>query len=124
MLLSLMRKHAKSWLIKFFIGMIAVVFIFYFGYSFTSKARLKVAYVNGEPISGVEYQKAFRNHLEALQRDYRSLWSDQLIKVFDLENRALQDLINRKLISQEAKRIGLDTTEKEIQNQILAYPAF
>jgi len=48
MVLSLMRKHAKSWLIKFLIGIIAVVFIFYFGYSFRSKGGVKVAYVNGE----------------------------------------------------------------------------
>ena len=53
MLLSMMRKHAKSWLIKVLIGIIAVVFIFYFGYSFRAKKGLKVAYVNGELISGV-----------------------------------------------------------------------
>ena len=51
MLLSLMRKHAKSWLIKFLIAIIAVVFIFYFGYSFTEQEGAKVAEVNGEIIS-------------------------------------------------------------------------
>jgi len=51
MLLSLMRKHAKSWLIKLLIAIIAVVFVFYFGYSFNSDKNLKVAYVNGELIS-------------------------------------------------------------------------
>lgn len=124
MVLSLMRKHAKSWLIKFLIGMIAVVFIFYFGYSFTSKSGVKIAYVNGEPISGLEYQKAYRRLLEALQRDYKNVWSENLIEVFDLRNRALENLINGKLVSQEAKRIGLDITEKEIQKEILTYPAF
>jgi len=29
MLLSLMRKHAKSWLIKALIAIIAIVFVFY-----------------------------------------------------------------------------------------------
>ena len=124
MVLSLMRRHAKSWLIKFLIGMIAVVFIFYFGYSFTSRGGVKIAYVNGEPISGLEYQKAYRRLLEALQRDYKNVWSENLIEVFDLRNRALENLINGKLVSQEAKRIGLDITEKEIQNEILSYPAF
>ena len=83
MVLSLMRRHAKSWLIKFLIGMIAVVFIFYFGYSFTSRSGVKIAYVNGEPISGVEYQKAYRRLLEALQRDYKNVWNENLIEVFD-----------------------------------------
>lgn len=124
MLLGLMRKHAKSWLIKFLIGIIAVVFIFYFGYSFTSTDGLKIAEVNGDPISGAEYQKAYKNLLTGLQRDYKSLWNEELIKVFDLKNRALQDLINQKLLSQEARAIGLSITDAEIQNQILSYPSF
>ena len=124
MLLSLMRKHAKSWLIKFLIAIIAVVFIFYFGYSFTSKGGIKIADVNGELISGVEYQKAYRTLLEALQRNYKNAWSENLIEVFDLRNRAFDNLVNAKLISQEARRIGLDVTEKEVQNRIIAYPAF
>ena len=119
-----MRKHAKSWLIKVLIGIIALVFIFYFGYSFTAKKGLKVAYVNGELISGMEYQKAYWDLLEALRRQYKDVWNDNLIKVFDLKNRALDNLINQKLISQEAKKIGLDVTESEIQQAIMDYPAF
>ena len=53
MLLSLMRKHAKSWLIKFLIGMIAIVFVFYFGYSFTSREGIKIASVNGDKLAFV-----------------------------------------------------------------------
>lgn len=124
MLMSLMRKHAKSWLIKFLIGIIAIVFIFYFGYSATSRQGIKIAYVNGDLISEIEYQKAYRNLLNELQRDYKSVWSDNLIKVFDLKNRALESVIKQKLVSQEARRVGLDITEKEIQNEIIVYPAF
>ncbi len=124
MLLSLMRKQAKSWIIKFLIGIIALVFIFYFGYSFTSRERAKVAVVNGEVISGLEYQKAYRERLTSLQREYKNIWSDNLIKVFDLKNRTLEDLIDQKIISQEARKIGLDITDKEIQDEIMAYPAF
>ncbi|MBW2136703.1 MAG: SurA N-terminal domain-containing protein [Deltaproteobacteria bacterium] len=124
MLLSLMRKHAKSWIIKFLIGIIAVVFIFYFGYSFRAREGIKVANVNGEVIGGLEYDKTYRNLLQALQRDYGEVWSDNLIKAFNLKRRALDKLIDEKLISQEAKRIGLDVTEKEIQERILSYPAF
>ena len=124
MVLSLMRKHAKSWLIKFMIAIIAVVFIFYFGYSFRAGRGLKIAYVNGEVISGLEYQKAYWDLLEGLRRQYKDVWNDNLIKVFDLKNRALDNLINQKLISQEAKRLGLAVTETEIQEAILEYPAF
>jgi peptidyl-prolyl cis-trans isomerase D len=124
MLLSLMRKHAKSWLIKFLIAIIAIVFIFYFGYSFTSRDGVKVAFVNGEYISGQDYNRAYRNLLQALQREYKSVWSENLIKAFDLENRAFNNLVNEKLVTQEARNLGLDVTEKEIQDRIIAYPAF
>lgn len=124
MLLSMMRKHAKSWLIKVLIGIIALVFVFYFGYSFTAKRGLKIAYVNGEVISSMEYQKAYRDLFEALRRQYKSVWNDNLIKVFDLKNRALENLINQKLISQEARRLGLMVTESEIQQAIADYEAF
>lgn len=124
MLLSLMRKHAKSWLIKFLIGMIAIVFIFYFGYSFTAKEGIRVAYVNGEVISGWEFKKTYDSLVEGLQREYKHAWNDKLIEIFNLKKKALENLINQKLISQEARRLGLDITEKEIQREILSYPAF
>jgi len=124
MLLSLMRKHAKSYLIKTLIGIIAIVFVFYFGYSFQSDKGSKVASVNGEIITGVEYRKAYGEMLSALQRQYGNMWSDTLIEVFDLKNRALSQLIDEKLISQEARKIGLDVTEEEIQTEIMSFPAF
>jgi peptidyl-prolyl cis-trans isomerase D len=124
MLLNLMRKHAKSWLIKFLVGIIAAVFIFYFGYSFRTGEANKVASVNGEVITGVDYQKTYRSMLETLQREYRSVWNENLVKLFNVKGRALESLISQKLISQEAARIGFGVTEKEIQEQILSYPAF
>jgi peptidyl-prolyl cis-trans isomerase D len=124
MLLSLMRRHAKSWLIKVLIAIIAIVFVFYFGYSFTERQSSRLASVNGDLITVVQYEKAYRNLLEGLQREYRGMWNDNLIKIFDLRNRALEGLITQRLVSQEAKRIGLDVTEKEIQEKILSYPAF
>ncbi|MCD6296682.1 MAG: SurA N-terminal domain-containing protein [Deltaproteobacteria bacterium] len=124
MLLSMMRKQAKSWLIKFLIGIISLVFIFYFGYSFSSRKGLKIAYVNGELISGMEYKKEYHDLVEGLRRQYKQIWNDNLIKVFDLKNKALEGLINKKLISREAKKLGLDVTESEVQKAIMDYPAF
>ena len=97
MLLSLMRKHAKSWIIKVLIAMIIMVFIFFFGYSYISNEGEKVAEVNGEAISHVEYQNAYRDLLKNLQEQYKNMWSDNLIETFDLKNRALDMLVTRSL---------------------------
>ena len=101
MLLGMMRRHAKSWLIKFLIAIIAVVFVFYFGYSFTAKEATKVASVNGEVISFREYQKAYWELKEALQERYKGMWNDNLVKVFDLKSRALDGLVLEKLVGQD-----------------------
>ena len=124
MVLSIMRRHAKSWLIKVLIAIIAIVFIFYFGYSFTSDRTVKIAYVNDELITGMEYQKAYRDLRDALYRQYRDVWSDRLVKMFDLENQALENLILERLIGMEARSLGLDVTDDEVQRAIVRYPAF
>lgn len=124
MLLSLMRKHAKSWLIKVLIAIIAIVFVFYFGYSFREHEGSKIASVNGDIITAIEYDKAYRSLLDALQKEYRGMWNENLVEVFDIRNRAMESLITQRLISQEARRIGLGVTEEEIRERILSYPAF
>ncbi|HDZ24633.1 MAG TPA: hypothetical protein ENH70_08870 [Desulfobacteraceae bacterium] len=123
-MLSLMRRQAKSWLIKFLIGIISLVFVFYFGYSFTSNRARKMATVNGDVITQLAYDKEYRDMVESFRRQYRGAWNDNLIKVLDLKNRALQNLINRKLISQEAQKLGFQVTKAEVQKSIMAYPAF
>ena len=124
MILSLMRKHAQSWLIKTLIGIIAVVFVFYFGYSFTADRALKTAYVNGDLISSEEYRKSYVELVESLQSQYKDMWNDDMVKALDLKNQALTNLINQRLIDQEARRLGLDITEKEIQQAIQEYSVF
>ncbi len=124
MVLSLMRRHAKSYLIKFLIGIIAIVFIFYFGYSFKAGRASKVAVVNDEIITGTEYDKSYRELFEAMRLQYKGLWNDNLVKLFNLKERALERLIYQKLMIQEANKLGFDVTQAEIQKTIMAYPAF
>ncbi len=124
MVLSLMRKHAQSWIIKFLIGVIALVFIFYFGYSFNTDDGIKVAEVNGEAIGRVEYEKAYNDLLTSFQNQYKSFWNDKLVEALDLKNRAIEGLIEQKLIAQEAEKLGLMVTKAEIQEKILEIPAF
>ncbi len=119
MLLGLMRKHAQSWLIKFMIAMIVVVFVLYFGYSFNSDEGIKVAEVNGESISRAEYELAKNNMLERYREEYKSIWSDDIARMLDVKNRALEALVEQKIVSQEAKKLGLSVTENEIRNEIL-----
>ena len=124
MLLSLIRKHAQSWLIKVIIFLIAVVFVLYFGTMRDSDRNAKTAMVNGELITTQKYKKAYFDLMDAFQQQYKDLWNDDLIKALNVKNMALDNLISQILIEQEAKRLGLEVTEEEIQNAVLGYSAF
>jgi peptidyl-prolyl cis-trans isomerase D len=124
MFITTMRKHTKGILIKVIVGLIAVVFIFWGIYTFRERPGSKIAYVNGDLITGQEYDAAYRDMLEALQKQFRENWSDSLIKAFQLRQRALNSLIDKRLISQEAGRLGLRVTDGEVSDAILTYPAF
>jgi peptidyl-prolyl cis-trans isomerase D len=125
MFMTTMRKHSKSILIKIIIGLIGVVFTFWGIYTIrAAKPGSKIAYVNGELISGIEYQTAYRDMLLALQRQYKDYWNENLIEVSRLRQKALDSLIEEKLISQEARRLGLKVTDDEIADAIYHYPAF
>ena len=119
MLLGLMRKHAKSWLIKIFMAIIVIVFVFYFGYSFRSGSSSTVAYVNGDPISAKEYQRAEFALREELYQQFKSIWNDNFIKIFDIKRRAMDTLIIQRLILQEAERIGLGLGKDDVQRIIV-----
>ena len=124
MFITLMRKHTKGILIKVMVGLIAVVFVFWGVYAIREKPGSKIAYVNGDLITGLEYEAKYREMLDALQKQYKEYWNDSLIKAFQIKQRALNSLIDKRLISQEANRIGLGVTDDEVANAIFTYPAF
>jgi len=124
MFITLMRKHTKGIMIKIMIGLIATVFIFWGIYSIRERPGTKIAYVNGDLITGQEYDAVYRDMLNALQKQYRDYWNDNLIRVFQLRQRALNSLIDKRLISQEAVRLGLGITDDEVADAIRVNPAF
>ena len=67
MFMTMMRRHSKSILIKIIVGLIGVVFVFWGIYSIRgARPGSKIAYVNGDLISGLEYQATYRDMLLAL----------------------------------------------------------
>jgi peptidyl-prolyl cis-trans isomerase D len=124
MFITMMRKHSKSIIIKVMVGLIAVVFVFWGIYTIRGRPGTKIAYVNGDLISGLEYETVYREMLKSLQEQYKEYWNENLIEVFQIKQRALESLINKRLVSQEAERLGLGITDEEVANAITTYPAF
>ncbi len=63
-MLNLFRKHATSWLIKVALILIAIVFVFWGGYSYQSREASRLAKVYDQYITYGEYQKAYEQLVE------------------------------------------------------------
>jgi peptidyl-prolyl cis-trans isomerase D len=123
-MLGLMRKHATSWLIKVALFAIVIVFIFWGGYSYTERRASRVAVVNGSYIGLREYQSAYNNLLEQMRRQLGNQFSSDILETLNLKDQALSQLINRRLLLEEAAWMKLDISREELQKAIRSYPAF
>jgi peptidyl-prolyl cis-trans isomerase D len=123
-MLSLMRKHAGSWLIKVVLGVIVVVFVFWGVGSYRAQKRNRVAVVNGATISLEAYRSVYNQLMEQYRKQFGNMLDDKLLKTLDLKRQALDQLINRQLVLQEANRIDLRVTNEELARAIQKMAAF
>ena len=123
-MLDLMRKHATSWLIKVFLFAIVIVFIFWGGYSYREQRAGRLASVNGSYIDLREYQQVYNNLVEQVRRQMGGRFSSELLETMKLKEQALDQLITRRLLLEEARRLQLEVRPEELQQAILNFPAF
>ncbi len=123
-MLRLMRKHAGNWLIKILLGAIVIVFVFWGVGSFRAQRGGRVATVNGDQITLDEYREAYDNLMEQLRARFGNKLDEKMIKTLQVKRQALNRLINNSLLIQEAKKLKLRVSEKELTNAILHIPAF
>lgn len=123
-MLNAMRENAGSWIIKVLLGIIVVAFIFMGAGSFSARRTSKVATVNGDPISVSDYQQAYYNVLENLRAQFGNRLNDEMIKMFNIKQQALDGLIDTTLVRQTAEKNGLRVPDSELAESITRIPAF
>ena len=119
-MLEQMHKHMK-WLMWTIVIVITVAFLF-FGIMPSGPGGRAVASVNGDVITIDELNRVYQNMVET----YRGILKDQMNEDFrkSLRVQAFRELIANRLLVQEADRVGLRVTKKELQNTIMKIPAF
>jgi len=123
-MLELMRKHARNWLVKILLGMVIVVFIFYFGsYSWRRQAEA-IAVIDGKVIPYVEFQRKYQNLIDAYRQRLGSALTDDILKSLNIKQQAYDSIINQAIILQKAKELNIEVTEEEVKASILSNPAF
>jgi peptidyl-prolyl cis-trans isomerase D len=123
-MLSLMRKHAGTWMIKIILGAIVVVFVFWGVGSYTSRRSGRVADVNGTAITLDDYRTSYTTLLEQVRRSFGNNLSEELIQTLQLRKRALDQLIDRSLMLQAAEKFKLTVSDEELAESIRNIPAF
>ncbi|MBW1659786.1 MAG: SurA N-terminal domain-containing protein [Deltaproteobacteria bacterium] len=123
-MLKFMRKHATSWFIKIALGLIIVVFIFWGVGGFRGDEGAVVAKVGDTIIDVKSYRDAYQKMVEYYRKQYKGQWSPQLLKVLDVKHRVLNQLIDQVLIAQEAKRLHITVSKKELEESIESMPVF
>ncbi len=122
-MLRIMRKQASNWLIKILLGAIVVVFIFWGVGSFSKKGG-RVALVNGDQITVDEYKNAYNNLIEQLRQRFKNNLDEGMIEALQLEQQALNQLVNNRLLVQEARRLKFKISDKELADAIMSIGAF
>ncbi len=123
-MLKFMRQHATSWFIKIALGLIIIVFIFWGVGGFRGNQATIVAKVGDIIIDVKTYQGAYQKMVEYYRNQYKSQWNDKLLKLFDVKHRVLNQLIDRALIAQEARRLHITVSAAEVAARIESMPAF
>ena len=123
-MLSLMRKHAGTWMIKIILGAIVVVFVFWGVGSYTSRRTGRVASVNGTIITLDDYRISYRNLVEQARQSFGKNLNEELIEMLQIRKRALDQLIDRSLMQQAAEKFKLTVSDEELAESIRNIGAF
>jgi peptidyl-prolyl cis-trans isomerase D len=107
-----MRQQAGNWLIKVLLGAIVIVFIFWGVGSFRAQRGGRVALVNGDQITLDEHRETYNNLIEQLRERFGNNLNEDMIKMLQVKKQALNQLIDKKLLVQEARRFKFRVSDK------------
>jgi len=111
-------------MIKILLGGVAVTFISWGGYQFTSQRLSRVALVNGETISLADYNAAYNRLLNQVRQSFGNNLNDELIKSLQLEQKALDQLVDNLLMRQAAQDLDLRVSDEDLSKAIRNISAF
>ncbi|NIA08792.1 MAG: hypothetical protein GWP10_03260 [Nitrospiraceae bacterium] len=123
-MLGLIRKNAGSWIIKFILGLLVLVFALWGVGSYRSQKASILAKVNGDKILMESYHRAYNNIMNRYRQMFKGQIPEGLLSRLNIKQQAADSLIDKVLICQAAKKQGIRVTDKEIQGLILSIPAF
>jgi peptidyl-prolyl cis-trans isomerase D len=124
-MLKILREHATSWLLKGILILVAVTFISWGGSTLLrDKTLTYAAKVNGTVIDLREYSEAYQNLIKQYRDTLGPSFNEKMVTELKLREKLLDDFINRILLAEEARKLGLTVNDDELREMIQSVPAF
>ncbi len=128
MALRYMRENLKSmtWILWFVVFVFVLLVFFEWG-GFSQRQTLDTdaaATVGGESISYAEFQREYQRLEAQFRQALGDSFNADMAKQFNLPKRALDQLIDRRILLLEARKVGLAVTDDELREAILDLPYF
>lgn len=79
-----------------------------------------VASIGHDSITSREFQTAYRNYVDRM----RGQINPEMLKAFRFDRQIMDALVTRHVVTEEAKRVGLNVTPSEVEQKILENPVF
>ncbi len=126
-MLDRMRRH-KGWL-KWSLALVCLTFVVFYIPSFLDRgpdamSDDTVASIDGRKITVNDFRRAYQRQLDIYRGAYGANMSEQMLKQLGIEQQILQQMVDEQAALAEARRQGLDVSDEEVAQQVLAIPAF
>ena len=124
-MLDFMRRQRSSlkwvWVILIFIFSVSLILLYIPAGDLPNVSITNdVASVGSESITAREFQNAYRNYVDRMKGQI----TPEMMRAFHFERQILDNLVLRHVVTEEAKRLGLDVSPAEIEQKILENPVF
>ncbi|MDD9304947.1 MAG: SurA N-terminal domain-containing protein [Desulfobacter sp.] len=123
-MLRYLRENTGNWIIKIFLGIIVIVFVFLGVGSMNANKRNEVAKVNDQPITFNEFQDAYKNLIQQMRQRFGNALNDDLVKALNIKQQAVNSLIDQKLMDMEADKLKIMVSDQELEEALLSIKAF
>jgi peptidyl-prolyl cis-trans isomerase D len=131
-MLDILRANTKSLFSWLIVGGIVVVFAINFGPGSLSRtgggggggAAPYAARVNGKEIPASEWERQYRQLYSMFRQQAGEAFTREMVDQLGLPSQALEQVIDRELVIQEAHRRGLTVGKDELTRAVHAMPAF
>ncbi|HOI72586.1 MAG TPA: SurA N-terminal domain-containing protein [Syntrophales bacterium] len=123
-MLELMRKHARSWIMKILLGIIVIVFVLYFGSLGGLQQTETIVTIDGKNLVYADFQREYQNMVEVYRQRLGNEVTDELIKDGRLKQQALDNLIHQTILLKKADEMNIRVSDEDMKNFIMSVPAF